>query len=73
MKHEINLLSADGTHISAPSAMREVTDNGTIDFHGIAGDVLGEAKRVVEEEAGEIKKIWSGLLDDVLGAKTKHT
>lgn len=72
MKPEINLISADSTHISTPSALSEVTDNLTaaVGFEGVVG-VVREGKKKVETEVGEVKRIWDGLLDDVLGVKTK--
>jgi hypothetical protein len=71
-KPEINLISADSTHISTPSAMSEVHDNLAIGFEGVVG-VVKEKTKAVGEEVSEINKIWGGLLDDVLGAKTtKH-
>jgi hypothetical protein len=69
MRPEINLISADSTHIATPAAFTEVTDN--MMFEGVSG-VFQETTKKVGEEVGELKKIWGGLLDDVLGAKSKH-
>jgi len=68
MRPEINLISADGTHITPPSAFVEVTDNGTIDFQGVAGK-LREKAEVVAEDVGDVRRVWTGFLDDLLGAK----
>lgn len=69
MKPEINLIAADSTHIATPAAFTEVTDNFT--FEGVSS-VVKQTSKKVGEEVGELKKIWGGLLDDVLGSKTKH-
>lgn len=62
-------VAADGTHIYAPAAMSEVSDNNTIDFQGMAQQVASRLARPVEEGAGMARQIWSGLMDDVLGPK----
>lgn len=61
--------SADGTHIHAPSAMSEVTDNNTIDFQGMAAKVASRLGKDVEQGAGMARQLWGGLMDDVLGPK----
>jgi len=76
MRPEIVTASADSTHISAPSAMHEVHDNSAmdIDFHGMAERTAATVKKMesqVEEQAGVVKQLWNGLLDDVFGSKQK--
>ncbi|KAF2117781.1 hypothetical protein BDV96DRAFT_570916 [Lophiotrema nucula] len=68
MLPSIVTVAADGTHIHAPSAMSEVSDNNAIDFQGMAARVADKFKPV-EEQAGMVKSVWSGFLDDVLGPK----
>lgn len=68
MMPEINLIAADSTHIATPAAFSEVTDN--LSFEGVAG-VVKKTGQKVGEEVGELRQIWGGLLDDILGAKTK--
>jgi len=73
MRPEIITVSADGTHISAPSAMSEVSDNTSIDFQGMAEKVSAAAARFktgsIDETAGMAKQVWNGFLDDLLGPK----
>ena len=73
MRPEIITVSADSTHISAPSAMSEVSDNTAIDFQGMAEKVSAVAARFkagsIDETAGMAKQVWSGFLDDLLGPK----
>ncbi|KAI9829753.1 MAG: hypothetical protein M1819_005990 [Sarea resinae] len=72
--------SADSTHISSPSAMTDVVDNGaiTMDPFSLAEKVslaaasqLSGATLSAEQakQPGAIKQVWSGFLDDLLGAK----
>ncbi|KAF1987882.1 hypothetical protein K402DRAFT_329344 [Aulographum hederae CBS 113979] len=68
LRAEIHTVSADSTHVLAPSAMADVHDNNTIDFHGVKETIVKTAEQI-EEQAGMVKKVWSGLLDDVFGAK----
>jgi hypothetical protein len=65
-------VAADGTHIYAPSAMSEVSDNNSIDFQGMAAKVANKLGRPADETAGMARQIWSGFVDDVLGPKTQH-
>lgn len=65
----IHTVAADGTHIYAPSAMSEVTDNNTVDFQGMAAMVASRLGKTTEEGAGMAKQLWGGLLDDVFGSK----
>jgi hypothetical protein len=73
MRAEIITVSADSTHISAPSSMSEVSDNTAIDFQGMAEKVSAAAARFkagsIDETAGMAKQVWSGFLDDLLGPK----
>ncbi|KAF2086042.1 hypothetical protein K490DRAFT_66968 [Saccharata proteae CBS 121410] len=77
MRPEISTVSADSTHIFAPSALTDVTDNSAIDFQGMATAVSDAAKRLrstpavkeVEESASVIKTVWNDLLDDLMGPK----
>ena len=84
MKPEIVTVSetlADGAHVdfdhnNHPSAMSEVQDSHgtemTVDaLTKLAGTVTKSARRIVEEmpEQTTIKRVWSGFLDDLLGAK----
>jgi len=68
MRSEIVTVSANGTHIHNPSAMHEVHDNNTVDFHGL-GERVQVAAEKVEESVDSVKKVWSGFLDDVFGSK----
>ena len=68
MLPSIVTVAADGTHIHAPSAMSDVSDNNAIDFQGLAARVA-EKFKPVEEQASMVKSVWSGFLDDVLGPK----
>jgi hypothetical protein len=53
VKPLINLLSADSTHISTPSALSEVIDNNTINFEGLK---MTESKTKSSlETSGEMK------------------
>lgn len=69
-KPEIHTLSADGTHFASPSFLSGEKDG----HHGaVEGfDVVGSMERgveAVEREAGVVRELWEGLLDDVLGKK----
>jgi hypothetical protein len=74
IKPEIHTVSADSTHISTPSAMHEVTDAGFEGFD-LSGTVAVMGEKVMEvgegarKEAGVVRELWEGLLDDVLGKK----
>jgi len=69
MRPQIMTVSADGTHIHAPSAMSDVSDNGSVDFQGMAVKVADKWSKPVEEQASMVKEMWSNLLDDMLGPK----
>lgn len=62
-------VSADGTHIHAPSAMADVSDNNSVDFQGMTAKVASQWSKPVEEQAGMLKELWSDFVDDVLGPK----
>ena len=77
IRPEISTASADSTHIDSPSAMTEVTDNHAIDLdpYDLTAKVNAAAKKMGElpaeklKEAGVIKELWMGLLDDLLGSR----
>lgn len=81
IRPEITTVSASGTHIDSPSAMSEVTDNDAIELSpfdltdkvmtaatAAASKVTGISAEKLKEP-GVIQDLWSGLLDDILGAK----
>ena len=77
IRPEISTASADGTH--RVSAMSEVTDShaAELDPYDLtkkvsmaAKKVMGNVKEEVAKEQGMVKELWTGLLDDLLGAKT---
>jgi hypothetical protein len=65
----IYTVSAESTHIHAPSAMADVSDNNTIDFQGMAAIVASKLAKPVEEGVGMTRQLWNGIVDDVLGPK----
>ncbi|KAL8907896.1 MAG: hypothetical protein Q9207_001133 [Kuettlingeria erythrocarpa] len=77
IRPEISLVSANSTHIESPSAMSEVTDNHAIDLdpYNLTNKVAAAATRTAEDavdkmrEAGTVRELWSGLLDDLFGSK----
>ncbi|KAL9031025.1 MAG: hypothetical protein Q9196_000926 [Gyalolechia fulgens] len=77
IRPEISTISADSTHIESPSAMSEVTDNHAIDLdpYDLTNKVTAAATRTAEDamdkikEAGTVRQLWSGLLDDMFGSK----
>ena len=76
IRPEISTVSGDGTHIASPSAMSEVTDNHSIELdpYDLVHKVQAAAAKMtglpIEQlkEPGVMKKLWDGLLDDLLGA-----
>ena len=74
---EISTVSADGTHIDSPSAMSDVTDNHAIELdpYDLTSKVTAAAKKMASfpidqlREPGMIERLWSGLLDDLLGSR----
>ena len=77
IRPEISTVSADSTHIASPSAMSEVTDNHAIELdpYDLTAKVAAAAKKMGElpadklREAGVVKELWMGLLDDFMGRK----
>jgi len=72
MKPEIVTVSADSTHIHAPSAMSEVSDNGSVDFQGMAEKVAQRLGKTTAEVAGKgsmARQVWGGMVDDLFGPK----
>ena len=77
IRPEISTVSADSTHIASPSAMSEVTDNHAIELdpYDLTAKVTAAAKKMGElpadklREAGVVKELWMGLLDDLMGGK----
>jgi hypothetical protein len=68
MRPEISLASADSTHVVAPSAFAEVSDNNAIDFQGVAGMFKSKTADVTEQTS-EVRRLFNGLMDDIFGAK----
>ncbi|KAA6410405.1 MAG: hypothetical protein FRX48_05826 [Lasallia pustulata] len=74
---EISTVSGASTHIASPSAMSEVTDNHSIELdpfelvHKVQAAAAKMSGLPAEElkEPGVMKKLWDGLLDDLLGAR----
>jgi hypothetical protein len=64
-------VAGDSTHIDAPSAMSDVSDNGSIDFQGMAAKVANKLSKPVEESASMARQLWASLVDDVLGPKSQ--
>jgi hypothetical protein len=69
----ISTVSADGTHIHAPSAMSEMTTSDHVDFQGMASDVASSVKSKLKIVEGEsmTKQILSDMWEDIvaLGGK----
>jgi len=75
MRAEINLISADGTHIHAPSSMSEVHENTALAFEGVhdaledGGDhAQGGGDTTI---VGAMRQLWNDVLDDLAGSKSK--
>lgn len=73
MRPIISTVSADTTYFHPPSALSDVTDNSSIDFHGISDSSLNPRVAASNAEVVGFKHFWNGLLDDVLGPKTMPT
>jgi hypothetical protein len=76
MKPEIVVISGGSGHVHAPSAMREVSDSGAVDFQGMVGMVqkkLGKAGDKVVKEGGMARQVWGGFVDDLFGPKGGKT
>ncbi|KAL8798716.1 MAG: hypothetical protein Q9182_006449 [Xanthomendoza sp. 2 TL-2023] len=77
VRPQISLVSANSTHIESPSAMSEVTDNhaAELDPYDLTNKVTAAASMMAEtplekiREAGTIRQLWSGLIDDLFGSK----
>ncbi|KAL8812946.1 MAG: hypothetical protein Q9200_000643 [Gallowayella weberi] len=77
VRPQISLVSANSTHIESPSAMSEVTDNhaAELDPYDLTNKVTAAASAMAEaplekiREAGTIRQLWSGLIDDLFGSK----
>lgn len=77
IRPQISTISANSTHIESPSAISEVTDNHAIDLdpYDLTNKVTAAASRTAEDamdtikEAGTVRRLWSGLLDDLFGSK----
>lgn len=80
IRPEIATTSANGTHIESPSAMSDVTDNpghADLDPFDLTNRVTTAASKATGvpierlQEPGVVKKLWDGLLDDILGPRDK--
>ncbi|KAL8953541.1 MAG: hypothetical protein Q9222_000599 [Ikaeria aurantiellina] len=77
VRPEISLVSANSTHIESPSAMSEVTDNHAVDLNPfeLTSQVTAAAAKMAEapmeklRDAGTVRELWGGLLDDLFGSK----
>jgi len=74
MKPQISAMSADSVFLP----MAEMSDGHSlnIDFHAMADKVAFSLRRMkvpAEEQAGLMKRIWSDMVDDMLGNKKPAT
>ncbi|KAL8857354.1 MAG: hypothetical protein Q9178_006120 [Gyalolechia marmorata] len=77
IRPQISLVSASGTHLESPSAMSEVTDNhaAELDPFDLTTKVTAAASKMAEvpmeriREAGTLRQLWSGLMEDLVGSK----
>ncbi|KAI4105340.1 MAG: hypothetical protein L6R37_002790 [Teloschistes peruensis] len=74
VRPEISTVSANSTHIESPSAMSEVTDNHAIEIdpYNLTSKVTVAAAKIAEvptREAGVMRELWDGLLDDLFGPR----
>ncbi|KAL8731317.1 MAG: hypothetical protein Q9166_003541 [cf. Caloplaca sp. 2 TL-2023] len=77
VRPQISLVSANSTHIESPSAMSEVTDNHAVDLDpfDLTSKVTAAASQMAEapmekiREAGTMRELWGGLMDDLLNSK----
>ena len=76
IRPQISLVSADSTHIESPSAMSEVTDNSAFDMPlDLTNKMTAAALKMTEVpmeqmgEAGILRQLWTGLMDDLFGPK----
>jgi len=80
MRPEISTVSADGTHITGPSAMSEVTDNHSVELdpYTLVTAVNAAASKMTAlpieklKEPGVIKQFWDGFVEDLMGGKKVH-
>ena len=73
-RSQVITAAGEETHVTAPSAMSEVHDNTSvgIDYTALAksmedrvSDVAGRAR----ETQGTVRRLWDGVVDDILGPK----
>lgn len=77
IRPQISLVSANSTHIESPSAMSEVTDNHAVELDpfDLPDKVAAAASKIAEvpmqriREAGTLRQLWTGLMDDLFGSK----
>ena len=78
MKAEISTMSGN----SSFSPMADVHDNSAmpIDFHALADKIsaaadstLKQAVPVVEEQAGVMRTLWNGIVEDVMGRSSSSS
>lgn len=67
VRSEVNVLSGGGE--GGVSVLSEAAD--ILGFEGVRSSSVRVSGKV-GEEVGELKRIWAGFVDDVLGVKTKH-
>ncbi|KAI4245038.1 MAG: hypothetical protein L6R40_002637 [Gallowayella cf. fulva] len=78
VRPQISLVSANSTHIESPSAMSDVTDNHAVELDpfDLTNKVTAAASMMAElplekvREAGTVRQLWSGLMDDLFGSKS---
>ena len=66
-------MSSDAVYL--PMAEHSDGHAMNVDFHAMADAVAANIRRMqvpVEEQASMMKQLWSGLVDDMLGAKKQH-
>lgn len=73
MVPQIHTIAADGTHIHAPSAMSDMTDSNQFDYQGMAEQAAKTLSKPLEEGTGMARQILRGLVEDILGPKSKDT
>lgn len=73
MRPEIITASADSTHISAPTPMSEVHDNGNVDIQHIGEQAASQLGATVDsalgEERGMFSQVFSDMVEDVFGPR----
>lgn len=72
MRPQIVTASADSTHISSPSPMSEMHDNGDVAIHHI-GELAASAATAIktsgQEEISMARQLWNGLVEDLFGRR----